>query len=558
MKTKLPLLALVCLPLPALADPALAGVRPALDALSAERIQQHIAILASDEFEGRAPGSAGEEKTVAYLRGALVAAGLQPGNPDGTWTQDVPIVGITSQITSALTVGGRAMPLEHINDIMAFSARTAPTTTVAGSDVVFVGYGVQAPEFAWDDFKGVDVRGKTVVMLINDPPLPDPADPTRLDPAMFGGPAMTYYGRWTYKYDKAAELGAAACLIVHETIPAAYPWAVVVGSWGRENFRLRSPDGNAGRCAVEAWITLEAAQRLFASAGLDFAAQQRAALSRDFRPVALGAQASFTVTNTVRDVASRNVLALLPGSDPKLKDEYVIISTHWDHLGRDPRREGDQIFNGAYDNASGTAGVLEIARTLRALPVGPRRSILFAFMTAEEQGLLGSKYYAENPLYPLERTVANLNIDGLKPWGRTTDIEVVGHGNSTLDELASRAAAAVGLTTIPDSFPEKGFFYRSDHFEFAKVGIPALYPKKGPTYVGRPAGWGRAIEDEYYARDYHKVTDEARPDWSYDGMVQETSFALQAAWLMAQEDRWPEWKPGSEFKAIRDAMLRAR
>jgi len=536
----------------------LAGVQPALQDLDPGRLRQHIAVLASDEFEGRAPGSAGEEKTVAYLRGALAALGLQPGNPDGSWTQDVPIVGITSQVTATLTVRGQALPLQHINDIMAFSARTAPTTTVSASDVVFVGYGVQAPEYDWDDFKGVDVRGKTVVMLVNDPPITDPADPSRLDPALFRGNAMTYYGRWTYKYEKAAQLGAAACLLVHETIPAAYPWAVVVGSWGRENFSLRSPDGNAGRCAVEAWITLEAAQRIFAAAGLDFAAQKRAALSRAFQPVALGAQASFTVTNTVRDVSSRNVLGLLPGSDPQLKDEYVVVSTHWDHLGRDPRRPGDQIFNGAYDNASGTAAVLEIARTLRALPVAPRRSILFAFVTAEEQGLLGSKFYAENPLYPVARTVANLNIDGIKPWGRVTDVEVIGYGNSTLDDVARRVAAAEGLAVIPDSFAEKGFFYRSDHFEFAKVGIPALYLKKGPTYVGRPAGWGRATEDAYYARDYHKVTDEAQPDWSFDGMIQETGFLLQVAWLLGQDDQWPEWKEGSEFKAVRDAMLRAR
>ncbi|HYC72914.1 MAG TPA: M28 family metallopeptidase [Opitutaceae bacterium] len=556
MKTKLSALALL-LPLAAAASD-LAGIRPAVDALSGDRIKQHVAVLASDEFEGRGPGSAGEDKTVAYLRGALAAAGLQPGNPNGSWVQEVPIVGINTKATASITVAGREMPLQHINDIVAFSRRTAPSTTVKDSDVVFVGYGVQAPEYGWDDFKGLDVRGKTVVMLINDPAIPDPKDPAKLDASMFKGNAMTYYGRWTYKYEKAAELGAAACLIVHETIPAAYPWAVVVGSWGRENFGLRSPNGNADKCAVEAWITLETAQKLFGAAGHDFGALKKQALTKDFRPVALNAKAHFTVENTVRDVASRNVLGLLRGSDPKLKDEYIIVSSHWDHLGRDPKREGDQIFNGALDNASGTATVLEMARVLAALPVPPKRSFLFAFVTAEEQGLLGSQYYAQNPLYPPEKTLANLNVDGSNQWGRVSDVEIIGHGNSTIDDLAQRVADAEGLKLIPDTNAEKGFFYRSDHFEFAKVGIPAFYPGNGTTYVGRPAGWGKAKADEFIAADYHKVSDEVKPDWTYDGMVQDGGFLLQVAWLISEGDKWPEWKPGSEFKARRDSMLRPR
>ncbi len=559
MKTKLTLpllLLLLLLPAAAFAAPDFTGLQPALDAMSGDRIKHHIAVLASDEFEGRAPGSAGEEKTVAYLRGALAASGLQPGNPDGTWTQDVPIVGITSKTTSSVAVGGQVMALEYINDIVAISRRTTPVTDVKDSDVVFVGYGVQAPEYGWDDFKGVDVRGKTVVMLINDPAIPDPKDATKLDPDMFKGRAMTYYGRWTYKYEKATELGAAACLVVHETEPAAYPWAVVVGSWGRENFDLRRPDGNASRVAVEAWITLETAQKLCAAAGQDFAALKKAALSRDFRPVALGAKASFHVENTVRDVASRNVIGLIPGSDPKLKDEYIVVTAHWDHIGRDPRLPGDQIFNGALDNASGTATVLEMARALAALPVAPKRSFLFTFVTAEEQGLLGSKYYAENPLYAADRTLADLNIDGSNPYGLVSDVEIVGYGNSTIDDLAHAVAASEGRTIVPDVNPQRGSFYRSDHFDFAKVGIPAFYAGAGKKFIGRPDGWGQQKSDEYIAHDYHKPSDHVKPDWTYDGMVQNGSFLLKIGWLASEGDKWPEWKPGAEFKARRDAMLR--
>ena len=541
---------------PLLAAPALDGLKPALAALSADRIKHDIALLASDDFEGRAPGSAGEEKTVRFLADELAKAGLQPGNPDGSWFQTVPIVGITSTAQSSYTVGGTTTPLTHINDIVAVSRRTNGPVSVKDSDLVFVGYGIQAPEYGWDDFKGVDVRGKTVVMLINDPPIPSATEPGKLDDAMFRGRAMTYYGRWTYKYEKASELGAAACLIIHETIPAAYPWAVVVGSWGRENFDLRTADGNAGRVAVEAWLHLDAAKKLFAAAGQDFDALKQAALRRDFKPVALPAKASFTVQNTLRDVASRNVLGVIPGSDPKLKNEYVVLTSHWDHIGRDPKREGDQIFNGAADNASGTATILEVARALKKLPVAPRRTFVFAFVTAEEQGLLGSKYYAENPPYPLERTIANVNMDGANQFGLVSDMEVIGYGNTTIDDVAAQVAAADGLTLLPDANPQFGSFYRSDHFEFAKVGVPAFYAGAGKTFVGRPAGWGQERVDEYIARDYHKPSDEVHADWSYDGMVQEGGFLLKVAYALAQGDTWPTWKPGTEFKAKRDAMLK--
>jgi Zn-dependent M28 family amino/carboxypeptidase len=538
------------------AAPDLSRLQPALDAMSAERIRRHVEVLASDEFEGRAPGTAGEEKTVNYIAAELQKAGLKPGNPDGSWFQEVPIVGLTSTPTASLAIGDKSLPLVQVNDMIALSRHVREQINVKDSDVVFVGYGVQAPEFEWDDFKGVDVRGKTVIMLINDPPIPDPADPTKLDEKTFRGRAMTYYGRWTYKYEKATELGAAAVLIVHETIPAAYPWAVVVGSWGRENLDLRNPDGNAGRVPVEAWINLDAAKRIFAAAGQDFDAAKLAARQRGFKPVPLGAKAAFEIRNTLREVNSRNVVGLLEGSDPVLKNEYIVITAHWDHLGRDPKKEGDQIFNGAADNASGTAAMLEAARALAASPHRPKRSILFNFVTAEEYGLLGSKYYAENPLYPLDRTVANLNIDGANQYGPTADIEVVGYGQTTIDEIATAIAATEGRTIIPDANPQYGSYYRSDHFEFAKVGVPAFYPNAGKTFIGKPPGWGQQMVEKYIAEDYHKVTDEIKPDWDLAGMIQEGAFLMKVAWAIADSDQWPQWKPGSEFKAKRDAMMK--
>jgi Zn-dependent M28 family amino/carboxypeptidase len=422
---------------------------------------------------------------------------------------------------------------------------------------VFVGYGVVAPEYNWDDYKGVDVRGKTVVMLVNDPPVVDPKT-GELDPKIFGGKAMTYYGRWMYKYESAAAKGAAACLIVHETGPASYPFAVIIASRSRENFELRTPDGNAGHVAMEGWLTVDAAQRLFAACGQDFATLKRAAVSRDFRPVAFGAKAAFTIDSTLRHADSRNVIAKLPGSDPKLRHEYVVYTAHWDHLGRNPALVGDQIYNGADDNASGCAMLLEVAQTLAALPAAerPKRTVLFLSVTAEEKGLLGSRFYARNPLYPLAQTVANINTDGANYHGPTRDVRIIGLGASTLDDVAADMARSQGRTLTPDLTPEKGTYYRSDHFEFAKVGVPALYPKRGLDYVGQPTGWGLQFEAEFDLKDYHKVTDEVRPGWTFEGGALDAAFLAGLIRRVADSDTWPEWRPGNEFKARRDAMLK--
>jgi Zn-dependent M28 family amino/carboxypeptidase len=418
---------------------------------------------------------------------------------------------------------------------------------------------VVAPEFGWDDYKGVVVRGKTVVMLVNDPPVMDPKT-GRLDPKVFGGPAMTYYGRWTYKYEIAAQKGAAACLIVHETGPAAYPLGVVVTSWSRENFEIRSPDKNAGHLALSGWFTLDAAKKLITAGGNDFEALKKSAVTRAFRPVPLGAKASFVVENSLREVASRNVAALLPGSDAKLRNEYLIYNAHWDHLGRDERLKGDQIYNGAADNAAGVAVLLELAQAMKALPPTqqPKRSVLFLSVTAEEKGLLGSRYYALNPLYPLNRTVAVINMDGANQFGRTSDMEVIGFGASTIDDVGAAVANEQGRTVRADSHPERGSFYRSDHFEFAKVGVPAYYPKSGRQFIGQPEDFAEKKVAEYIAKDYHQVSDEVKPDWPFEGAAQDTEFLLRVGLRIANAGTWPEWKPGNEFKARRDAMLKAK
>jgi Zn-dependent M28 family amino/carboxypeptidase len=525
--------------------------------ISAASLLARTKVLASDEFEGRAPGSAGEEKTVNYLVAEFKTLGLQPGNPNGTYIQDAALVGITSKPTLSFNVGGKKMPMEHINDYVGFSSRVTPRVESKDSEVVFVGYGVVAPEFGWDDFKDVDVRGKTVVMLINDPPIVD-SKTGQLDPKMFGGLAMTYYGRWTYKYEIAAAKGAAACLIVHETAPAAYPFGVVVSSWTRENFEIRRPDKNASHIALSGWLTLDAAQKLLSAGGHDFAALKKAAVTRDFRPVPLGAKASFSIENSMRNVESRNVVALLPGSDAKLRNEYVIYNAHWDHLGRDDRLKGDQIYNGAADNAAGVAVLLELAQAMKALPAAqqPKRSVLFLAVTAEEKGLLGSRYYAQNPLYPLNRTVAAINMDGANQFGRTSDLEVIGFGASTIDDIALAVAKDQGRTVRPDSHPERGSYYRSDHFEFAKVGVPAFYPKSGKQFIGQAADFGEKKVAEYIAKDYHQVSDGVKADWTFEGAAQDTEFLLQIGLRIANANSWPEWKPGNEFKAKRDAMLR--
>ncbi|MGH7177269.1 MAG: M28 family metallopeptidase [Tepidisphaeraceae bacterium] len=528
------------------ADPAFWA---ALETITADDLMRQTARLSSDGFEGRGPGTPGEDSSVAYLTSEFQRLGLAPGNPDGSFVQTVDMVGFTATPTAAISTGGNAITLRFPEDYVAVSRHERPRIDVLNSDLVFVGYGVVAPEYGWDDYKDVDVRGKTLVMLINDPAIPSPNDSTQLDSTMFRGQAMTYYGRWTYKYEIASAKGAAAAIIVHETGPAGYPYEVVQGSWGRENLDVkRVASAPYNRVQVESWMTLDKTKEAFSAAGVDFDSLKRAALTKEFRPVTLNAKATIRIRNSVRQLQSRNVVAKLQGSDSTLRDEYLVYTAHWDHLGRDTTRQGDQIFNGALDNASGVAQMLEIAEAFMKLPVAPKRSILFLAVTAEEKGLLGAKYYAENPLYPLAKTLANINIDGVNQWGRTSDVTVIGLGNSTLDDVLLEAATAAERTLAPDPEPEKGYFYRSDHFEFAKQGVPALYTDSGVDYIGKPPGYSQQKRDEYVANDYHKPSDEIKPDWDLSGAVDDARLLVDVGYRVLQATTWPEWKPGVEFK----------
>lgn len=526
--------------------------------IGAQRMMKHIEVLSSDEFEGRLPATVGETKTVAYLTEQFKALGLQPGNPDGSFVQAVPLVGISGTPTLSIEVAGRELPMNFRTDYVATTSRSVPEVKIGDSQLVFVGYGVQAPEYSWDDYKGLDVRGKTLVMLVNDPAVPDPRQAGQLDNAFFKGTAMTYYGRWTYKYEIGSKLGADAVLIVHETEPAGYGWNVVEHSWTGEAFELAEADRNADRVPVQGWITLDKAKALFAQSGLDFDRLKTAAAKRDFKPVALDARLTANIRNQVREVQSQNVLARLPGSDPARANEYVIYTAHWDHLGKDTSLQGDQIHNGAVDNASGIAGLLEIAHAFTRTNPKPARSILFLAVTAEEQGLLGSKYYAEHPLYPLDKTLGNINMDSINVWGPTQDVQVVGYGQNTLEDQLGKVVKARQRVVVADTEPQKGRYFRSDQFSFAKVGVPGLYVKGGVDMRNKPPGWGQAKLDEYTAKNYHAPSDEIESDWDLRGAVEDMQMLYAVGQAVAGERTWPAWKTGSEFKKIREESFTAR
>jgi len=532
--------------------------RPVCRCVDGSRILEHTRTLASDEFEGRGPGSAGEEKTVRYLEAGFARSGLKPGMPGDSWVQEVPIVGITSTVGAAWSGPAGRRPLVFPQDLVAWSPVTDSRVAIPSAEMVFVGYGVTAPEYRWDDYKDVDVRWKTVVILVNDPPVPDPKSPGGLDPRTFQGNAMTYYGRWTYKYEEAARRGAAAALLIHETRAAAYPWFVVVNSWGRERFELAA-DADP-KTPLAGWLSQEAAKELLALNGMTYESALALAVQRTFRPVILQQRFEASVSQSIRRVQSRNVVGVLPGSDPVLRNQYVVYSAHWDHLGRDAKREGDPIFNGAADNAVGVAGLLELARSFGAVPKAPKRSVVFFAPTAEEQGLLGARYFARNPPFNLASAVANLNMDGLNTWGRTRDLRQVGAGHSTLDDVLRSVARSAGRRLMPDPHPERGMFFRSDHFEFMKLGVPAVYLKAGDEYLDHPAGYGEKRVTEYIENDYHKVSDEVKPGWDLRGAEEDIRFLAEVGWRLADGRDWPQWRSGSEFrtKTRRGATMRNR
>ena len=518
------------------------------------RISADVKELASDAYEGRSPATAGEEKTIAYLSKQFADAGLQPGGDlkDGKrlWTQAVPLRkgDIVGAPQLALHQGGKTLPLEQGKQIAVRAAMNgASSVDISKAPLVFLGYGVKAPERNWDDFKGVDLKGKTMVVLVNDPPV--------ADTALFGGVRMTYYGRWTYKYEQGMKHWAAGVLLVHETGPAGYPFTVVQGKIA-EQFDLVTPDKNVKRSNVEGWITLDQAKALFAMAGQDFDSLKAKAATKEFAPVPLGVTASLSLKNKLRTVDSRNFIAKVEGSDSTLKHEYVIYNAHWDHFGVGTKVNGDSIYNGASDNATGVAGLLTIAKAF-AILAPPKRSVLFLAVTAEEQGLLGSQYYATNPLYPIEKTVAVINMDGLNTWGKTSDIVVMGYGASDLDDYARAAAEEQGgRVLVPDAEPEKGYYYRSDHFNFAKVGVPAFYPGSGITFIGKDSTYGMQKRAEYVANHYHKPSDDIKPAWDLSGAVQDAQFYYKIGYRVAIAPTWPQWKPGNEFRAVREASLK--
>ena len=516
--------------------------------ISVEDLSADIAILASDDFEGRGPSTRGEERTIAYLQQEFADLGLEPGNGE-SYFQEVPLVELTTSPGSGMVIWTKEITTgpSYRREYVAWTKRVVDRVSLSRSDLVFVGYGIVAPEYDWDDYAGVDVRGKTVVMLVNDPGY------ATQDKDLFKGNAMTYYGRWTYKFEEAARQGAEGAFVIHETGPAGYPWDVVRSTWTGPQFDLVTDDMNLSRCAVEGWFTGELARNLFVLARQDFDSLKAEAARPGFRAVPLDLEISLTLSNTIRRSTSNNVLALLPGSDRD--DEVVIYMAHWDHLGIDPRRDGDQIFNGALDNATGTAGLLELAEAFSQLKNRPARSILFLAVAAEEQGLLGSRYYATHPVYPLAKTVAALNMDGLNIYGPMKDVTVIGYGNSQLDDYVVKAAKEQGRVVRPDGAPEKGYFYRSDHFSFAKEGVPALYLESGIDHVEHGEDWTREQMDDYTAERYHQPSDEFDPAWDLTGAVDDLRLLLDVGYQLANGSSFPNWSKGNEFRAARDAMF---
>lgn len=503
--------------------------------------------LSLDSYEGRAPGSVGEEKTVAYLIAKYKAAGLEPGN-NGSWTQDVPLIEITAKNVSALTIAdrsGKAMSFAYGNEYVIGSYRETPKTDIKQSEMVFVGHGIVAPEKGWNDYAGVDAKGKTVVVMINDPDFENEG----LD-GPFGGKAMTYYGRWTYKYEEAARQGAAAVLIIHDTAPAAYGWNVVNSSWTGTQFLAQSKDGGKSQTKANGWIQKSVAKEIFAAAGQNLDKQMAAAKQKGFKAVPLNLTASMNFENDIARKASKNVVGVMKGT--KRPDEYVLYTAHWDHLGRcTAAADGDDICNGAVDNATGTAALVALAEGF-AKAGAPERSVVFLAVTAEESGLLGSKFYAENPVFPLSQTVGGVNMDAFSMSGPATNLTVIGKGKSQLDLYLEAAAKSEGRTPESEPTPEKGFYYRSDHFSFAKLGVPMVYFEGGDDLVTGGKAAAKAAAEDYEKNRYHAPGDEFDEKWDWSGVMSDLKLYYRVGRMLAMTDAWPNWNDGDEFRAVRD------
>lgn len=512
-------------------------------------LRAHTKFLSDDLFEGRGPGARGGMLAAKYIASQFEALGLEPAGNDRSYYQQVRMIGSRPDTMSRLVIKNGAGSSEFkFGDEFVAGSDLEQTEIPINGDVVFVGYGVSAPEANWDDYKGQDVRGKILLMMVNDPPA------TATEPNLFGGKALTYYGRWTYKYEEAARRGAAGAILIHTDASAGYGWNVVRNSWGGERFSL-VPDASAPALKLKSWVTEEVARKIAERGGFNLDQLRQQAASRSFKPVTLNAKVDMTLRTQVQRLISPNVVGIFRGNDPTLKNEYVVYSAHWDHLGIHPDQAGDNIYNGAVDNATGIAGILAIAKACTALTIKPKRSILFIATTAEEQGLLGAEYYARNPLVALKDTVANINLDSMNVLGQTTDLSPLGADRSTLGRVIEEVAKENNLTISPDAHPEQGSFYRSDHFPFAKAGIPAINFEPGSKFVGHSEKWGEEQFEDYNEHRYHQPSDEYSPNWDFAGMIQQARLAFLIGLRVANANETPQWNKGDEFERARLKML---
>ena len=522
---------------------AAAAITPAL-------LRAQVRYLASDLLEGRGPATRGDELAEAYIQSQMESLGLKPGAANGSWFQKFDIVGITSHVpeTISFSHGSEVLKLKRLDDMMAFSGVQTPESTIDNAEVVFVGYGIVAPEYQWSDFKGMDLKGKVLMVMNNDP---------EDDPKLFAGKTRLYYGRWDYKYEEAARQGAVGVIIIHTDHSAAYKWQVVQSSWSGEGFDL--PSEGEPRLQVQAWATEDSSRAIAKLGGFDLDQLRASAEKRDFKPVPLGVKLSLLLKNDIRKQQTANVIGVLPGSDAKLSREAVFYTAHHDHLGiREGARPGeDSIYNGALDNASGVAALLSIAKAATSLPKAPKRTTYFAAVAAEEQGLLGSMYLAAHPPLPAGRIAVDINMDGINIWGRTRDISMVGLGKSSVDQWAIRLAAMQDRVVKSDQFPDKGAYYRSDQFSFARFGVPGAYFDAGTDVIGKPKGWGAQQQQRYVDERYHQPSDELTDDWNYDGAIEDVQLLFYLGLKIANDPAMPTWTPGDEFEALRKKSIAA-
>lgn len=526
------------------------GLNNALAGITDEDLKNQISILASDDYQGRAPSTVGEKKTIEYLADQFKQAGLEPAN-NGSYFQEVSLVKITGDKSMKFDItGGKSrLSLKYSDDFIGSTPQLSDSIKIDKSDIVFVGYGINSPENNWNDFSATDVKGKTILILVNDPGY------ATGDKTLFNGKSMTYYGRWTYKYEEAARQGAKAAIIIHETGAAGYPWAVVQNSWSGSQFYLDNNELSGSALQFKGWVTTETAKNIFETAGLDYDKMIVSASKRGFKPVELKLKASVHLKNRVEHTKSNNVAALWPGSDRA--DEYVIYTAHWDHFGINSAFKPDSILNGAVDNASGTAALIEIAKAFTRLKEKQSRSVLFLSVTCEEQGLLGSEYYAKHPLFPLSKTVGDINMDALNIFGPTRDMTIIGYGNSQLDDFASAVLKKYGRYASPDPTPEKGGYFRSDHFSFAKAGVPSLDLAEGVDNVEHGKEWGMITQEKWIMQNYHKPSDNYEPDkWNFDGMVEDVKIYFETGYDLSISKDFPEWNKDFPFRAIRDSMMK--